>query len=306
MGPKEWARKNGRWKNEPMNNTKVDELLSHPSRHLSMLDALRVYVTGPGSTLWTIVAIIMAFAWLAGGTNAVADYFRFPFEATTFTKARVIDADDTNAEINERSVSWVSYSYIANDEQMEGISFGTEYYPKSGVTVKLEYLNSAPWFSRIPGRTRVAMAGPVAMVLALISLCFVPFALWRTMKARNWVALMRSGQQGLAVLKSKEPTQTTVNERRVYKLEFEYAGDGGKKRTFITKRHNFDEITDDAEELVLFDEKGNVLFFDELPVPYAPGKSGAWRYVGSRSLGASLAFKAFVPALILGLNAAFG
>lgn len=272
---------------------------------MSLIDRIRVYVTGPGGIAWTVVVFLFATAWAFGGQGAWVDYLRFPFEAKATTSGTVIDADDTNVEINDRTVSWVTYSYKVEAATLQGLGYGSQYYPGSGTSIRVEYLVDDPQWSRIQGRTRVSMNGPVALVFAGMALALVPIAVWRSRKAGIWLKLMRTGRCGHARLLGKEATNVTVNDARVYELEFEYAREDGSRQTFKTRRSDYDDITDDDEELVLHDDSGNVLFFDELPVPFAPGRRGNWRHVGSGTLVGALLKRAIAPGIVLGLGAVF-
>ena len=104
----------------------------------------------------------------------------------------------------------------------------------------------------------------------------------------------------MGVLKSKEPTNTKVNGRRVYRLTFEFAADDGKLYEMTSKTHLPYNLEDDAQERLLYDpaRPTYAVMLDRFrPVPDVD-EMGHIRPVSLKSGLLALA----LPALVLGVN----
>jgi hypothetical protein len=87
------------------------------------------------------------------------------------------------------------------------------------------------------------------------------------MKGVKGNRLLAQGKIAMGELKSKEPTSTTINDRPVYKLTFEFQADNGGIYEVVSKTHLPHLLEDEAEEQLLHDPQNptNAVMLDNLP-----------------------------------------
>ncbi len=135
-----------------------------------------------------------------------------------------------------------------------------------GRNVQVEYPAGQPQQSRIVGMRRRPL-GPAAALTWLIPAAGVLVVLRGLRRGLRDVHLLTHGQPATGVLKSKRATATKINDRQVYELTFEFAGDDGTKHTAKARTHQAELLTDDAEELLVYDpmQPDRAVMIDALP-----------------------------------------
>ncbi|MBN2532337.1 MAG: hypothetical protein JXB88_05570 [Spirochaetales bacterium] len=79
--------------------------------------------------------------------------------------------------------------------------------------------------------------------------------------------LLTKGMVTQGTLKSKKPTNTSINKQRVYKLTFEFMTEDGRHFDVVSKIHETGLLEDDACERLLYDPSNPAyaIMLDNLP-----------------------------------------
>jgi len=132
--------------------------------------------------------------------------------------------------------------------------------------VSVQYLSSNPRISRISGQRLKPFGPDVAFVLIfpLVGFCFISVSVINGIKS---IRLLASGEAALGVLEKKEPTNVTVNNRRVYALTFSFKAKDGTPAITVAKTNEPEKLEDDSEERIFYDpmDPSKAVLFDSLP-----------------------------------------
>lgn len=172
-----------------------------------------------------------------------------------------------NLSINDQPVYETSYAFEPGDgSRYSGASYETGSHRNRGDAVPIEYRADDPAVSRIEGMrsTPGGLGVSFVYVFPLIGLVFVLFSIHRGLRARSLLAI---GRLGHGTLLSKEPTNTTVNNQRVYKLTFEFEAEDGMTYQAVAKSHLPARLEDEAQERLVYDPRrpADAVLLDELP-----------------------------------------
>ncbi len=172
-----------------------------------------------------------------------------------------------NLSINDQPVYETSYDFEGADgRRYAGASYETGSHRERGDVVAVQYRSDDPTVSRIQGmRSSPGGLGvSFVYVFPLIGLIFVLFSIHRGLRARS---LLANGLLARGTLRSKEPTNTTINNQRVYKLTFEFEADDGMTYQAVAKSHLPARLEDEAQERLMYDPRrpSDAVLLDELP-----------------------------------------
>lgn len=194
--------------------------------------------------------------------------YKYWFMSVETTIGFVDYVDYTSVEVNEQPL--LEFGYIFSDpetkESFRGVSYDTYRSLSQGDSVSIEYLVSDPYTSRIEGMD----SGLVPMWVVLLVLIFptVGFLVCipGVKKTRHQTNVLKNGVLTKAQLVREEPTNTTINDRRVIKFIFAYQVNGNGYETSVST-HLYEEITDDPEEELIYhkDNPRDALIVDDLP-----------------------------------------
>jgi hypothetical protein len=206
---------------------------------------------------------------------------------------------DTSASEGRRKIRANHYQYSVAGRTFDGVSFSNKGDVSEGDRVTVEYRVDAPEQSRIEGQRRKMFSAGVAFVtiFPLIGLALLVGAIrWGGRRAR----LLRDGVLTTGVLIGKRPTNTTVNKRRVFELDFEFTARDGRKYIAKARSSITDRLEDERQELLLYDpEKPNdaVLIDEDSSRPRLDETGG----LAARPVAALLSM--ILPALVIAGNA---
>lgn len=103
----------------------------------------------------------------------------------------------------------------------------------------------------------------LVVVLPFVGGLLVLWGVWRN--ARR-LRLLVHGEVATAMLVDSQPTNTTINGRRVQAMTFRFLDGQGRTRTTIVRTHRPETVTDDAAETVVYDPStGAAVLLDALP-----------------------------------------
>lgn len=259
--------------------------------------SLRVINLCNGTSLfgWAFFGFGLFFVWMFG---AEADFSFLTFHGEGRTRGRVVRVEGTGASENKQRVEAHHYEYSVAGRTLTGTSYATGDRVDEGTEVMVEFDESTPERSRIAGMRR-ALFGPWAAIVAIFPAVGLGFLVFGTKVGLKRNHLLREGILTTGRLIRREPTNMTVNKRRVWELTFEFTDRYGERREASARATDTWRLEDDPREPLLYDpnDPGKAFVLDE-----APARP---RYENGELQGRPLAAlgAALVPLLVLGINA---
>lgn len=241
--------------------------LAKPPRPVGPTLTVRVMFGGVMSQLgWIFLGFGLIFVALFQPGAGMAAAVHFSRDLAT-GNGTVTDWRKLNLSINDTPVYETSYEFEPGDgSRYAGASYQTGRHRNQGDAVAIEYRANDPTISRIQGMRSTPGGLGVSFVylFPFIGLCFVLFSIHRGLRARS---LLANGRLGRGTLKSKEPTNATVNNQRVYKLTFEFEAEDGMTYEAVAKSHVPARLEDEAQERLVYDPRrpSDAVMLDELP-----------------------------------------
>jgi hypothetical protein len=182
---------------------------------------------------------------------------------------------ETSASENRTRVYSYKYSFRAEGADYEGVSYATGRRHEPGEPVVVDYVEGNPALSRIRGMRRAEFGPWVLFVLIfpLVGFVFIVVSLRGGLKANR---LLRHGKLAWGELVSKEPTNTRINNRTVYKLTFEFQPEEGGHAQAVARSHMPEKLQDEQRERLLYDpfRPDYAILLDSLPAAPAIDLTG--------------------------------
>jgi len=214
----------------------------------------------------------MVFVWVFVPAVGITTLFAFRGELET-AKGVVDRREKTHYSVggddhsDGTPVYAIHYTFADADENPHsGVSYSTGGGPSQGSRVTIEYRASEPETSRVRG-LRAAPFGPWASFVVIFPIVGVGMLLTGLLRGRRGVRLLKHGHAALGTLQHKEPTNTTINNRRVFKLTFAFKADDGQEYEAIAKSNMPEKLEDEEQELLMYDPAApqRAVMMDELP-----------------------------------------
>lgn len=199
---------------------------------------------------WAVFGFGMFFFW-AFVMNADLSFltFRGPYAVVD---GKITEVVETNASVNKQRVRENHYEYSVAGVRRTGTSYSHGSAPSVGEIVPVEYSESDPSQSRIEGMRRAMFPGGLILV-AIFPLIGLALVLGGTSSGVKRNYLLREGLLANGTLKSKSPTNMTVNKRRVYELCFEFITRDGRRCELKTRTSLTEKLENDDQEPLLYD-----------------------------------------------------
>lgn len=213
---------------------------------------------------WAVFGFGMIFFW-AFVSNADFSFvtFRGPYATV---EGKVTNVERTGASQGGSTVQAFHYEYSVADVTQTGVSYSNTHSGTPGQSVTIEYVESNPGKSRIAGMRRASFSPAVALVtiFPLIGFLILYFATRSGIKRNR---LLREGVVAEGTFQSKEPTNVTVNGRRVYAYTFDFVARDGQHHEATTRTSDSSRIQDEDTEPLLYDPNDPtcVYLLDEMP-----------------------------------------
>jgi hypothetical protein len=205
-----------------------------PPRHVPMSVRLHMRFGGFANQFgWLFFGFGMVFVWIFGGSTAIHNFVFFSGDLVS-TEATVTEIAQTNVQINDREVCNYVYSYHVEGKSYLGATKGFAGYCDIGDSVAIEYCVNDHARSRIPDMSIGSLGVFFGMIFPVVGLGFI-FAGQR--KAGRGARLLRDGKLATGSLIKREPTNTTVNNQRVYKYTFEFKAEDNQIYTVSARSH---------------------------------------------------------------------
>lgn len=250
--------------------------LEDPPRPVPMGVRLSALVGGAMTQFgWAFFGFGLVFFWALFPAAELVSLMEFRGERET-APGTVVECKETNSKENETRVYAIHYAFTASDGvERRGVSYATGEQRLAGSAVTVEYPKGKPSASRIQGfrRSTFSVWASFVAIFPLVGLAFILVGLKRGIKANR---LLAHGKLGHGTLKDKKPTSVTVNNRRVWKLVFEFRADDGRTYETTVKTHETRLLEDEAEERLLYDpwDPNYVTVLDNLPGSPAIDEAG--------------------------------
>lgn len=176
---------------------------------------------------------------------------------TQFVEGTVTSVDTTGGSENGQTVYAVHFDYLVERElPHSGISYSTGWAPPIGETVGVEYLVNHPSRARIEDM-RLGMWGPAVLFILLFPAIGVGIAVFLIRRGLRRNRILRRGILTNARLLAIGTTNTTVNEKPVRALHFEFKDRSGKPSEAEVRTLDA-EIFDESETYpILYDPQAS-------------------------------------------------
>jgi hypothetical protein len=200
------------------------------------------------------------------GSAADLSAIRFRLSPTQTTTGTVIESRGTSYSEGDRNVIKYNYKYGIQGVQHYGQSFSSTRYFSENETVKVEYLTYHPEVSRIKGMKRKPFSMWGILFVAIFPLIGLSFLTYNFIQTRQQIAIIDRSAAALGKLINARRTGTRINDRYVYKMEFEYTVHGRVYHT-IARTLRPELLKDDIEEPLLYSigQPEKAVMFDTLP-----------------------------------------
>lgn len=214
---------------------------------------------------WMFFGIGMVFVW---AFLPLADFSFVLFSGEMqLTPGELVSSRSANVVINDEQLYVYDYRYVVAGDTLEGVSYSSRDSPNPNWgNIEIEYQVDQPYVSRIKGMNNQEMPFFI-LIIAIFPLIGLVFILIGYAKGLKAVGLLKVGKPAFGELIKKEPTNTKVNGRTVYRYFFEFADEHGNKHTMVTKTPNYSLLEDDELEELLYDPRrpSFAVTLDDLP-----------------------------------------
>lgn len=209
---------------------------------------------------WAWTGFTMIFVWVFVPNVDLEGAAAFRGRLDT-ARGTITASGSTNCSENDTRVYEHDYRFTGPDgEEYEGTSYETGGGERAeGESVTIEFPADRPAISRIKGMRRstfgieglagLAFGAFIALFMAL-GLGFLIAGIRGGLKANR---LLATGKLALGRLKSKEPTNTRINNQMVWKFTFEFEGDDGQTHEASARTHHTTDLEDGAGEYLVYD-----------------------------------------------------
>ena len=267
-----------------------------PPRPLgALLRAQMLFGGGMSIAGWLILGFGSMLFWLLG-YHADLSEMRFRPAAVARVQGTVLDCRDTNAAINDVEVIENRYRFELNGIVYSGLSYAAGDC-REGETATIEYLRDQPEVSRVQGMRRDRF-GPWAILIGILPAIGLAMVIACVRRGAVRLRLLRDGMAVPGQFAGKEPTNTRINEKIVYRVAMDYKVQDGSTHRAVVKTTAPEVLHDQAREAVLYDPARPDR---ALPIDGLPGKLKLDQY-GQFQTGSSWAI-VILPVLIVAINA---
>ena len=270
--------------------------LAPPPRRVPLSLTLVNVFNGISQIGWFVFGFGMIFAWVFIGN---ADFSSITFRGPHAEAAGVVtEVQETGASENKSPVVAHRYEFSINGRRFEGTSFVTGDRRETGERVTIEYDEDKPERSRIQGMRR-AQFGPLVSLVGLFAFIGAVIVYFSTRAGFRRNHLLSNGMLAMGTLVNKESTNMTVNDRRVYKLTFEFTARDGRRCQASTSTSIPERLEDDAQEPLLYDpeQTERAYLLDETPGRPQFEMNGDLR---GRPVAAAMAM--IIPGIVIAAN----
>ena len=248
--------------------------LARPPRAVPLLVRSRVLLGGTLNQFgWLWLGFSMFFFWIFGLNADVTSWWHFRGAVETVPGVITASVDtgfSSGGTEHSRGTPVYANHYTfrtADETEWRGVSYATGRRGSPGAVVRIEYPAGKPQISRIVGMRSAAVQGWVLPLVLLFPLIGVGLLAPGTRRGLKGIRLLKQGVRGGGTLKSKEPTNVSVNDQPVFKLVFEFTAEDGVAREVVAKSLRPEALEDEVEEPLLYlpSDPSFAVLLDALP-----------------------------------------
>jgi hypothetical protein len=228
---------------------------------------ISIFFKDPIAVIGTIFFLFgMIFPIVFGSLADFKSAFSFSENDPT-VKGVIVDKTATSSSENKRRIYDYSYQYSIDGKTHTGHSFSTSYESENGDTVNVLFVAKQPELSHIEGM-RAAPFGiwvvAFTSVFPIIGLIFIIFSI---NKFKKNIYLIKNGILTHGKVIGKEPTNTKINNKTVYKVFFQYKSQDGTLQEAFNKSHLTYNLGDEEKEPLVYDSQNpqKAVLLDTLP-----------------------------------------
>lgn len=192
-------------------------------------------------------------------------------ENSPIIDGNITKIESTNASENKKKI--YAYHYICS--LGDGISYRTKVNAEVGDLVAVEHVLSNPKIHRIKGMRNKPFSMLVTFFVMIFPLIGVLLAIGGIYKGIKAAYILGYGDIGYGKYLGAEATNTTINNRRVYRMFFEFKTKDGQTHSAIATTNLPRKLTDEQTEQLLYlpdkpeqnfllDEFSNIAKFDTM------------------------------------------
>lgn len=241
-------------------------VFSGPPRWIPLFVRLRLWFGGSANQIgWALIAIGTLACWALGVPPLLQKLAALQGALTT-ADATVLTAEPMNARENNVQIWKYHFQFTLADKQYEADSYETGNTLTAGAHAVVEYPEHRPEIARIRGM-RLSLFGWPIVFLLLLPVVGLLLIIFGGRKYRRAGKLLTHGIQSTARLVTSEPTNSSVNKQRVYKMTFNYQTQDSETHQLVVRTHETRALQDESEEPLLYDPHNpdRALLLDQLP-----------------------------------------
>jgi hypothetical protein len=162
---------------------------------------------------------------------------------------------------------FLDYKYTIDGTKFTGFSYVKGSTPRVNSSTQIEYARQDPALSRVKGgqysKGFLSLKLPLGILIIVLGVFF-----YFTFRFIKRILLLRSGHFTMAKIKSIRDTGASVNYQSVKKITYRFEANG-QQREYVIKTHEIANLTDEAEEIMLYNpnsfSKFDMVLIDQLP-----------------------------------------
>ncbi|MGA2137976.1 MAG: DUF3592 domain-containing protein [Verrucomicrobiia bacterium] len=206
---------------------------------------------------WFFFGFGMLFVWLFLPNADLTSFylFRGPLDHTQATVTANQKTHFTEGGSKHHSGTPIyrhDYTFTVNGNRYDGVSYSTANSLQPDTRVTIEYPRGNPSISRIHGMRR-APVPPFVLLVLIFPLVGAGFLIPGLIQGWKGDRLLANGKVAFGAFKSKERTNTSVNNKTVYKLIFEFTTDTGQTCQAVTRTYQPEQLEDGQQHEVVYD-----------------------------------------------------
>ncbi|HYC59172.1 MAG TPA: DUF3592 domain-containing protein [Thermoanaerobaculia bacterium] len=222
------------------------------------------FFNGLSQVGWLVFGFGMIFFWVF---TLNADFSFATFRGSiAMADGKVTSVESTGASVNDVNVKANHYEFSVAGQTYRGTAYSSGDEVTAGEEVTVEYDEDDPHRSRIEGMRR-AIFGPAVALVNIFPLIGLVLLIPATRTAFKRNRLLREGMLAQGKLIGKEPTNMTINDRRVFELQFEFTSRDGRRNIAKARTSDTARLEDESTEPLLYDpnDPSRAYVLDEAP-----------------------------------------
>jgi hypothetical protein len=184
------------------------------------------------------------------------------------TEGVITATEKTSSLVNEQRVTKYFFKYTTQKTgRISGCSFSEKNSLSEGEAVTIQYNKGNPRIAVIKGTRTGEMPVWILLSIAPFFLVGLLSSFFSFRGGLRHLYLLANGVMTKGKYLRRESTNVSINKRPVYKMFFSFKTRDGRLFEMFSKTHQPERLTDEAEELLVYDPSNpqNAVAVDSLP-----------------------------------------